>query len=78
MGAISRNEDSRPQRRDKDAQTKDDQLIDVMERAGAGWDCEHPKSRPAASKKPHSTENHLFLSTGVHNIAEKVMQEAMN
>lgn len=72
---ISNSEDSRLHGRGENAHRRYDQLIDIMEQAGAEWNREHPMSRSSLSGKPRRTQNLLVSRTDVYNIVKILMQE---
>lgn len=63
--------DSRPQRRDVNTQTREVQMIDVMEQAGADYDREILKSRSNLSEKPRRAKHHLVSSACDPKFVEK-------
>lgn len=68
----SNNKDSRPQRRDGNAQTRNGQLIEFREQVDAEWDWAYPKSGSSSSGKPRRVENFLVLWADVNNIMENL------
>lgn len=71
-------EDSHQNERDENSQTRDGQLMEIMEQTVARWDQEHLNSRSNLSEKPSRTEKRLVLWPDFHNIFKTLMQEAMD
>lgn len=75
-GANSNNEYGSPQGRDENRQTKDDQLMDVMEKTKGQGGSGTAKFLTKLSRKVSCVDNRLVFQTFAYKIVETLMPEA--